>query len=91
MAKFSGPSPLVPYANYGKMDKEDVYDIIAYIRSLPEIKNDNKQSTADFPMSVIINTIPSKAQLVTKPSPSDSVAYGGYLVNVASCGDCHTT
>ncbi len=82
--------PVMPYLNYGKMDKEDVYDIIAYIRNLPAISNETKESKADFPMSIIMNTIPKKAALTTKPNPSDSIAYGGYLVTVASCGDCHT-
>ena len=28
--------PIMPYKAYGKMDKEDIYAIIAYIRTLPE-------------------------------------------------------
>ena len=30
--------PLMPYLNYGKMDREDIYDIIAYIRALAQLK-----------------------------------------------------
>lgn len=82
--------PVMPYINYGKMDKEDVYSIIAYIRSLPAIENNPPASKADFPFSLIMNTIPQKAQLTKMPDLADSVAYGAYLVNVASCGDCHT-
>jgi mono/diheme cytochrome c family protein len=82
--------PVMPYLNYGKMDREDIYDIIAYIRSLPEIKSETKESEADFPMSIIMNTIPKKAAFVKKPNPADSVAYGQYLITMASCGDCHT-
>lgn len=28
--------PVMPYRNYSKMDKEDIYDIIAYLRTLPQ-------------------------------------------------------
>ena len=31
---------LMPYHAYGKMDKQDVYSIIAYLRTLPAIKNE---------------------------------------------------
>jgi mono/diheme cytochrome c family protein len=82
--------PLMPYTNYGTLDKEDIYSIIAYIRTLPEIKNDPPASKADFPMSLILHTIPKKAELTTKPLQSDSVAYGKYLITMASCAECHT-
>lgn len=82
--------PVMPYLHYGKMDKEDVYDIIAYIRTLQPIKNSTPDHVVDFPMNFILNTIPSKAEFVQKPSPSDTVKYGSYLVNQASCMECHT-
>ena len=82
--------PVMPYHYYGKMDKEDIYDIIAYIRSLPAIENKIPERSIDFPMNFIVNTIPAKASLVIKPSTSDTVKYGGYLVNAAACMECHT-
>lgn len=53
--------PLMPYRYYGKMDPEDIYDIIAYVRSIPSIESDIPDSEADFPVSVIIKTIPTDA------------------------------
>ncbi|MDP4283740.1 MAG: cytochrome C [Bacteroidota bacterium] len=82
--------PVMPYSHYGKMDKEDIYDIIAYIRSLPPIENKTPDHEVDFPMNFILNTIPAKASFVQKPSKSDSVKYGAYLVNAAACMECHT-
>ena len=52
--------PVMPYHNYGRMDEEDIKSIIAYIRTLKPIKNDVPASVPDFPMSIIINTIPNK-------------------------------
>ncbi|PZV83583.1 mono/diheme cytochrome c family protein [Algoriphagus aquaeductus] len=82
--------PLMPYAYYGKMDPEDIYDIIAYVRSLPTIENEVPDSKADFPVSLILRTIPTNSQPEKKPDPSDQIAYGAYLVNASGCIECHT-
>ena len=82
--------PVMPYHYYGRMDKDDIYDIIAYIRTLPEIENNIPERSIDFPMNFIVNTIPQKASLTTMPSTSDSIKYGGYLVNASACMECHT-
>lgn len=82
--------PLMPYPNYGKMDREDIYDIMAYIRSLNSIESSIPESVADFPMNIILNTIPQKASFQTKPDTADQLAYGGYLVNAGACVECHT-
>lgn len=82
--------PLMPYPYYGRMDKEDIYDIIAYIRSLKPIENSNPEHSLNFPMSFIVNTIPQTAQLSVKPPTSDTLAYGAYLTNASACMECHT-
>jgi mono/diheme cytochrome c family protein len=82
--------PIMPYPSFGKMDREDIYSIIAYIRSLPSLENTPPASESDFPMSIIIHTIPSKAEFTQKPAPADQVNYGKYLTNAASCIECHT-
>ncbi|MDE3234930.1 MAG: c-type cytochrome [Bacteroidota bacterium] len=82
--------PIMPYHYYGQLDKEDIYSIIAYIRSLKPIENEIPNAQPDFPFSIIEHTIPHKANLKPRPAESDSVAYGKYLVTAASCVECHT-
>ncbi len=82
--------PVMPYQHYGSMDPEDIKCIIAYIRSLAPIENPVAESVSDFPMNFIINTIPQKAEPQKLPAKSDSLAYGKYLANAASCVECHT-
>lgn len=82
--------PVMPYHYYGKMDKEDIYDIIAYIRSLRPIENNTPAHEVNFPMNFILNTIPANAALTTKPSRADTLKYGAYLTNAAACIECHT-
>lgn len=82
--------PLMPYPYYGRMDKEDIYSIIAYVRSLPAIENSVPDSEPDFPMNFILNTIPQKPQHQTKPEKTDMLAYGAYMTNASGCVECHT-
>jgi mono/diheme cytochrome c family protein len=82
--------PIMPYASYGKMDKEDIYSIIAYIRTLPVQQTSSPERELNFPLNFIVNTIPAKANPQTIPSPANKLAYGAYLVNSAACFDCHT-
>lgn len=82
--------PVMPYTYYGNLDEEDVYSIIAYVRSLQAIENAVPASAPDFPMSIILNTIPRKNAPTPRPPVTDELAYGGYLVNAAACQECHT-
>jgi cytochrome c553 len=81
---------VMPWDNYGKMDPEDIKDIVAYIRSLPPQTNEPPKSEADFPMNFIMNTLPHKASAGKRPPLSDTLAYGAYIVNACACGVCHT-
>ncbi len=82
--------PLMPWEHIGQMDKEDVYSIIAYLRSIPAIKKDILTAAIDFPVNFIVNTMPHKASLSKLPVETDTIRYGAYLVNAAACVDCHS-
>ncbi len=82
--------PIMPYASYAKMDKEDIYSIIAFLRTLPEQKTAVAERELDFPLNFIVNTIPKKASPQKRPSTSKKLEYGAYLVNASACFDCHT-
>ncbi len=82
--------PLMPYPYYGRMDREDIYSIIAYVRSIEPVSNEVPVSVADFPVNFIINTMPAKATFSRKPEPSDQLAYGAYMTNASGCAECHT-
>ena len=82
--------PLMPHPNYGKSDREDLYSIIAYIRTLEPIENIVPKSKPEFPMNFIMHTIPQKAQFSKIPDQNNQVAYGAYLFNAADCLTCHS-
>jgi len=82
--------PAMPYHLYGKASKEDIYAVIAYLRTLPEVENKVPESKAKFPFSLILNTIPQKAEHNEIPDKNNHAAYGEYITNLAACIDCHT-
>jgi mono/diheme cytochrome c family protein len=82
--------PIMGAHRFGKMDRRDIYDIIAYLRTIKPIQKNIPESEADFPVNFIINTMPKPANFQKRPAESDSVKYGGYLVNAAGCVECHS-
>ena len=82
--------PIMPYHNYGQLDREDILAVISYIRTLSPIDKTNTESFSDFPINFIINTMPTKPNFQSRPSKSDIIAYGKYVSTAAGCYDCHT-
>jgi len=72
------------------MNQKDAYSVIAFIRSVPEVETPAVETKVDFPLNVIVRTMPKSANPQPKPDKSDQVAYGAYLVNASACYDCHT-
>lgn len=82
--------PVMPYPSYGKMDPEDVRAIIAYLRTLEPIEYESPDSKVNFPMNLILRTLPQPPNPMERPDPEDLVSYGKYLITIGGCGDCHT-
>jgi mono/diheme cytochrome c family protein len=83
--------PVMPYLNYGKIAEPDAKAIVAYLRQIPEIDNTPPNSEANFPMNIILRTIPQNASLAEKAPPkTNQLRYGEYLTNIAGCMECHT-
>jgi mono/diheme cytochrome c family protein len=82
--------PLMPYHAYGTLDREDINAIVAYLRVIQAVNRPAPKSEVDFPVNLILRTMPRDPTFRTKPHPRDPVAYGRYLVTGAGCVDCHT-
>lgn len=82
--------PLMASHRFGQMDKEDIYSIIAYIRTLRPVKNDVREREIDFPVNILINTMPRQPSFTKRPPEANELQYGKYLINVAGCVDCHS-
>jgi mono/diheme cytochrome c family protein len=82
--------PVMPYPLYNQASEEDIFAIIAYLRSLPPVENTVEASKAKFPVSLLINTMPVKYSSPVKPDETDILKYGKYMATVAGCIECHT-
>ncbi|MBC5773750.1 c-type cytochrome [Pontibacter sp. KCTC 32443] len=82
--------PMMPYNAYSQMSEQDIYSIIAYLRTLKPIKNEVPKSDPDFPFNLILRTLPGAPNVKAEPVLNDQVSRGKYLVTVAACVDCHT-
>lgn len=82
--------PVMPYHSYGKIAKEDIEAVIAYLRTLESIESNPPESKANFPMNIIMHLIPQKPTFSEIPDKNNSIEYGEYLVNASACADCHT-
>jgi mono/diheme cytochrome c family protein len=81
--------PMMPYSAYRLISDEDVAAIIAYIRSVPPVRNPLPATQVKFPIKYLIRSVPEPlTEPVSGPGPqSDPVARGKYLTAIG-CG-CH--
>lgn len=83
--------PLMPYAHFNQMSKEDISSIIAFLRTLKPSANKVPERKLMIPISVAYPPLKNPSiEKNVKPNISDIVSYGGYMVNSAVCMDCHT-
>jgi hypothetical protein len=83
--------PLMPYPHFGALAEDDVHAVLAYVRSLQAIENNNiPERQLNFPLNLIVRTIPAPADPQPRPPASDKLAYGRYMLRAALCQECHT-
>lgn len=83
--------PMMPYGSYRQMSDEDVYALVAFLNSLPPVRNELPRTVLNFPVSALIKSAPRPvAGRVPEPDRTNRRAYGEYLVTLGVCADCHT-
>jgi len=87
---------LMPSGNYGALSDQDVAAIIGYLRTLEPVRNEIPSLDANIPGKILMISglmpIPPAGEpllgSVSSPQPGTK-EYGGYLVSLAGCRDCH--
>lgn len=83
--------PIMPWRQFAAMNREDLYAIIAYLRSIkPIVTKPYPAPKLDFPYNILEHTMPRAAKPAKAPPVSDTAKYGAYLVSIADCGLCHS-
>ncbi len=80
--------PPMPFEYYRKMSDRDVAAVVAYLRSVPAVRNEVPRSAYNIALPEAYGP---EVVSVREPSRSDPVAYGGYLAGpLGHCLSCHT-
>src|SRR5262249_53906087 len=82
--------PMMPYASYRSMSDEDVESLVAYLNSLPAVRNPLPSTALNFPVNLMIKFAPKPAGSISAPPRADRVQYGAYLVAIGGCAECHS-
>jgi mono/diheme cytochrome c family protein len=88
-------APVMPYYLYAGMADQDVRDLVAYLRTLPAVRRQNRDHDVSLPFPrlafrlwrfLLAPTAEARAA-----APAGTVERGRYLADhVAICQDCHT-
>jgi Cytochrome c len=82
--------PMMPYTYYRNLCDEDVQALVAYLNALPAVRNPLPPGNIQFPVSLLIKSVPQPVPSVASPNPRDRLKYGEYLVSLGACAECHT-
>jgi len=80
--------PPMPMSLYRGLSDDDLYSIVAFLRTVPSSQNETPFSTYNIPLPPAYGP---PVQSVSAPPQAVSVEYGEYLAGpVAHCVECHT-
>ncbi len=83
--------PIMPYTNFRHMSDDDVQALVAYLNTLPPVRNELPATEIKFPVSLMVKGVPEPVtQPVPPPDKTNQRLYGEYLVTIGSCETCHT-
>lgn len=91
--------PAFPYTSYVRMTKEDVADLFAYLKTLPQVSGKAPANELSFPFNIRpavglwkLAFLGDGSPVVDLPADASEAAHAGrYLVEgPGHCGECHT-
>jgi cytochrome c553 len=84
--------PIMPYGHLRNLSDDDAQSIVAYLRTLKPQRYERPKKTLQVPLNFVEKFVPAPLEApVPQPNRADHLAYGKYLVSIASCGECHDT
>lgn len=76
----------MPYLAFAQFDREDIYSIIVYLRSIPPVAGG--PYPRNFPTDYVPNFVPT-GPMRRPDDDAPEVERGAYLVGIAGCNGCH--
>ena len=65
--------PMMPYTEYRRMSDEDVQAVVAFLNSLPPVRNALPTTRLNFPVNIMVKFAPQPAGTVPAPASSRKV------------------
>jgi cytochrome c553 len=83
--------PMMPYRHFRSMSDEDVAAVIVYLKTIPPVTHRLPPTNLAFPVNYLIKAAPEPLTgPVSEPDQSTPEKRGAYLVEMATCADCHS-
>jgi mono/diheme cytochrome c family protein len=83
--------PNMPYPAYRYMSDQDVQSLVAYMDTLPAVRNALPKTELSPAAARAIQGIPRPVpKPIPSPDPKNQASYGEYLTTIAYCEECHT-
>lgn len=80
--------PVMPYDLFAKQSEEEIYSVIAYLRTLQPVENEVHPSELKFPFNIIARLAHEPYVPSQMPEIKNSVDHGKYIAQ--ACVYCHT-
>lgn len=80
-------APIMPFTFYRIMMPRDLDAVVAYLRTIPPIRNEVAPPVYKGVMPVV--SVPDADQPLPESALSDPVTHGFYLATLAHCMECH--
>lgn len=81
-------APIMPFAFYKVFTPSDLDAVVAYVKSVPAIRNPSQPPVYKAPMHV--DVVPNADKPMSEADLRDPVKRGFYLVTIGHCMECHT-
>jgi mono/diheme cytochrome c family protein len=82
--------PLMNYPGYRDLSDEDALAIVAYLRTRPPVRRDNGRTELEFPVGMMIRTVPQPLDGPPPGLPAAGIERGRAMIKLLMCGECHT-
>lgn len=82
--------PLMNYPSYRDFSDDDVLAIVAFLRSRAPVRRDNGLTELDFPVGMMIRTVPQPLEGAPAGLPAAGIERGRAMISLMLCGECHT-
>ena len=82
--------PLMNYPSYRDFSDDDALAIVAFLRSRKPVKRDNGRTELNFPVGMMIRTVPRPLDGPPAGVPAAGIERGRALIKIMLCGECHT-